>query len=70
MIAFQPNAFEGFEENMVTVYDPNNEVTLVNGNPPVDQTVLVATLQAEVVQLNLDKAALQAKIDAAKAALA
>ena len=55
---------------MVTVYDPNNEVTLVNGNPPVDQTVLVATLQAEVVQLNLDKAALQAKIDAAKAALA
>ena len=55
---------------MVTVYDPNNEVTLVNGNPPVDQTALVATLQAEVVQLNIDKAALQAKIDAAKAALA
>ena len=70
MDAFQPNAFEGFEKIMVTVYDPNNEVTLINGSPPVDQTVLVATLQAEVVQLNLDKAALQAKIDAAKAALA
>lgn len=36
---------------------------VVAGNPPVDQSALVASLQAQV-------AALQAKIDAAKAALA
>ncbi len=44
--------------------DPTNvTVNIVNGDPPVDQTALVAALQAQV-------AALQAKIDAAKADLA
>lgn len=48
----------------VTVYKPANvTVQVVDGNPPVDQSLLVASLQAQV-------AALQAKIDAAKAALA
>ena len=48
----------------VTVYKPANvTVQVVDGNPPVDQSALVASLQAQV-------AALQAKIDAAKAALA
>lgn len=48
----------------VTVYKPAGvTVQVVDGNPPVDQSALVAALQAQV-------AALQAKIASAQAALA
>jgi hypothetical protein len=48
----------------ITIYKPAAvTVEVVDGVPPVDQTALVAQLQAQV-------AALQAKIDAATAALA
>ncbi len=59
----------------VTIYDPSNQVQVINGNPPVDQSALVAQLQSDLAEANeslatanADKAALQTKIDAAKAA--
>ncbi len=46
----------------VTIFKSANvTVEVIDGNPPVDQSALVAQLQAE-------NAALQSKIDAAKAA--
>ena len=59
--------------SQLTVFnnDPTNvSVTVVNGNPPVDQTALVASLQAQIVTLNATIAALQTKIANAQAALA
>lgn len=55
----------------VTIYKPAN-VTLdvIDGTPPADQSALVAQLQAEVATLTAANAALQLKIDNAKAALA
>lgn len=51
----------------ITIYKPADvNVIIVNGDPPVDQTALVAQLQAEVASLTTTNAALQAKIDAAK----
>ena len=41
---------------------------IIDGQPPVDQSALVAQLQADLAAANADKAGLQAKIDAAKAA--
>jgi hypothetical protein len=84
MIAFQQNAFEGFDMASVTIYDPTSQVTLIATAPPVDQSGLVATLQAQVETLTTELAAanaqvttvtgentaLQAKITAAQAALA
>lgn len=62
----------------ITVYKPA-DITLevIDGDPPVDQTALVASLQASVASLQADNAllvsqvaVLSAKIDAAKQALA
>lgn len=56
----------------VTIYrDPAAvNVVVVDGSPPVDQSAQVASLTQQVSDLTAAKAALQAKIDAAKAALA
>ncbi len=51
--------------------DPTNvTVTVIDGNPPVDQTALVSQLQAEVASLQAQVTALQTKIANAQAALA
>jgi hypothetical protein len=68
--AFQRNAFEGFDMASVTIYDPTSQVTLIATAPPVDQTALVATLQAQVESLTTELASANDKITAAKAALA
>lgn len=57
----------------VTVFnnDPTNvTVTVVQGDPPVDQTALVAQLQAQVQTLQGQLTTLQTKIANAIAALA
>jgi hypothetical protein len=55
----------------VTIYKPAAvTVSVVDGNPPADQSAEVAALTAQVATLTAANAALQAKIDAAKAALA
>ena len=57
----------------VTIYnnDPANvTVTVLSGDPPQDQAAQVAQLQQQVTDLTAANTALQAKIDAAKAALA
>ena len=62
----------------VTIYKPAAvTVAVVDGDPPVDQSVLVASLQAQVATLTAQvstlttaNTALQAKITAAQAALA
>ena len=59
--------------SQITVFnnDPANvTVSVVDGNPPVDQTALVASLQAQIATLNGQIAALQTKIANAQAALA
>jgi uncharacterized protein YlxW (UPF0749 family) len=43
---------------------------IVNGDPPADQSALVASLQAQVATLTAQVTALNAKIANAKAALA
>lgn len=43
---------------------------VIAGNPPIDQSAQVAALTAQVATLTAANGALQAKIDAAKAALA
>jgi hypothetical protein len=62
----------------VTIFKPADiTVQVIDGNPPADQSAEVAALQAQVTSLTAERdtlaaanAALQAKIDAAKAALA
>jgi hypothetical protein len=47
---------------MITIFKPAEvTVTVIDGDPPVDQTSLVASLQAELAAAN-------ARIDAARAA--
>ena len=73
MDAFQTSAFaKAFEENgmAVTVYDPDSVVSVVIGNPPIDQTAEIVGLQAQIATLTTANAALQAKITAAQQALA
>lgn len=48
----------------ITIYndDPNTVVTVIDGNPPVDQSVLVAELQAQVASLTAANASLTAQV--------
>lgn len=56
---------------MITIFKPAEVVvTVIDGDPPVDQSATIAALQAQVSALQADVAALQAKITAAQAALA
>ena len=51
----------------VTIYKPAEvTVTVIDGEPPVDQSAEVAALQSQVAELQSQVASLQAKIDAAK----
>lgn len=53
----------------VTIYnnDPTNvTVTVLSGDPPVDQSALVAQLQQQVADLTAQNAALTAQLGAAK----
>ena len=60
----------------ITMYVPaGEEVIVINGTPPIDQSAQVATLQAEVqtlttavTDLTTANGVLQGKIDAARAA--
>lgn len=53
----------------VTVYaDPGIVVDVVSGSPPADQSAEVVALQKQVDDLTAANAALQTKIDNAKAA--
>lgn len=55
----------------VTIYKPAAvTVSVVDGNPPPDQSATVASLQAQVATLTAQVVALQAKIAAAQTALA
>lgn len=56
----------------VTIYrDPAAvNIVVVDGQPPTDQSALVAQLTADLATRTTERDALQAKIDAAKAALA
>lgn len=55
---------------MELYYDPATETAPIikPGNPPVDQTVLVSQLQAQIVTLTGERDARQAAITAMKAA--
>ncbi len=54
---------------MITVFKPANiQVVVIDGDPPVDQSALVASLQAEVAALTAERDGLQSKIFAARAA--
>jgi uncharacterized protein YlxW (UPF0749 family) len=54
---------------MITVFKPANvQVIVIDGDPPVDQSALVASLQSQVATLTGERDALQAKIAAARAA--
>ncbi len=48
----------------VTIYDPNGLCQIINGEPPVDQSALVAQLQAANAQLAQDLATRTAERDA------
>jgi ethanolamine utilization cobalamin adenosyltransferase len=55
----------------VTIYKPADvTVTVIDGEPPVDQSAEVAALQAQVQSLTAENTALQVKIANAQAALA
>lgn len=55
----------------ITIHKPADvQLVVVDGDPPVDQTELVADLRSEIIALNVTITNLQAKIDTAKAALA
>lgn len=54
----------------VTVYDGGLIVTVVAGDPPVDQSAEVASLTAQVATLTAELAAANTKITNAQAALA
>lgn len=55
----------------ITLYKPAAlTVSVVDGVPPIDQTALVASLQAQIATLNATIVALQTKIANAQAALA
>lgn len=55
----------------VTIYKPAAvTVSVIDGDPPADQSAQVASLTAQVATLTAANAALQAKIDKAKADLA
>ena len=56
---------------MITIFKPAEvTVTVIDGAPPTDQTATVAALQVQVMALEAERDALQAKIAAAQAALA
>jgi multidrug resistance efflux pump len=53
---------------MITIFKPADViVTVIDGDPPVDQSTLVASLQADLAAANASNAQLQAKIDAVRA---
>lgn len=55
----------------ITIYKaPAITVSVIDGEPPVDQTVQVAELTASLVAMTAERDALAAKISAAQAALA
>lgn len=55
----------------VTIYKPASvTVSVIDGDPPVDQSALVAQLTAQLADMTSQRDALAAKITAAKAALA
>jgi hypothetical protein len=55
----------------VTIYKPAAvTVSVIDGDPPADQTAVIVSLQAQVAALNALVTSLQAKIAAAQAALA
>lgn len=55
----------------VTIYKPAAiSVNVIDGDPPMDQSAQVVALMQQVAGLTAANSALQAKIDAAKAALA
>jgi hypothetical protein len=54
---------------MITIFKPAEvTVTVIDGDPPVDQTSLVASLQADLAAANAKIAAARAAAEAAKAA--
>jgi len=55
----------------ITIYKPAGlQVVVVDGDPPVDQSALVAQLQADLSAMTAARDALAAKIATAVAALA
>ncbi len=55
---------------MTIFKDPAITVTVIDGAPPVDQSALVASLQAQLATRTAERDALAAKVAAALAALA
>jgi multidrug resistance efflux pump len=54
---------------MITIFKPADvQVTVIDGDPPVDQSATVAQLQADLAAANAANATLQSRIDAARAA--
>jgi multidrug resistance efflux pump len=54
---------------MITIFKPSDvQVTVIDGDPPVDQSATVAQLQADLAAANAANATLQSRIDAARAA--
>jgi multidrug resistance efflux pump len=54
---------------MITIFKPADvQVTVIDGDPPVDQSAQVAALQADLAAANAANATLQSRIDAARAA--
>jgi hypothetical protein len=54
---------------MITIFKPADvQVTVIDGDPPVDQTNEVASLAAQIVALTNERDAALAKIAAARAA--
>lgn len=55
---------------MITIFKPAEvTVTVIDGDPPTDQSATIAALEAERDAALAQVAAMQAKIDAALAAL-
>lgn len=54
----------------ITIHKPADvEIVVIDGEPPADQSALIASLQAEVATLTESRDELQARFDALNAAI-